>query len=253
VITVNNMAEHGTPQRMRVSSSVSSMASRLFEDKSQQDDEQSLEEVDRRQTKSQRLINDDALQLDQIRSQLEQDFSDLAFVTGFYSTDKLTITKKEMHFHPPFGYTSRIQVVIKGNEYTANVLVVLQSGSLRNDEEVRELCKMFSDKSSYKFCPGIDWNLYEEQYHEVLRYHPKYVRVSPVPCQRIDSVNCERWYELPSNAPLADKFAKEVIFSACKRMTLIGKKSLPHLKAHLGKQKDRQHLLRLNCLTQGQP
>jgi len=59
------MAEHGMPQRMRVSSSALSVASRLFEpDKGQQDDEQSLEEVDRRQTNSQRLINDDALQLD---------------------------------------------------------------------------------------------------------------------------------------------------------------------------------------------
>ena len=107
-------------------------------------------------------------------------------------------------------------MVIKGNEYIANVLgVLLQSGSLRNDEEVHELCKMFSDKSSYKFCPGIDWNLYEKQYHEVFCYHPKYVRVSLVPYQHIDSVNCACWCELSSNAPLADKFAKEVMCSSC--------------------------------------
>ena len=181
-----------------------------------------LKETSLTKTTTNDRANDSVLQLDQIRPQLEKDFSDLAFVAGFSSRDNqpmLTVTQREMHYHPPFGYTSRIHLVIKGNEYAANVLgVVMQSGSVSTGEEVHELCKMFSGQSSYKFCPGIEWDLYEEQYHSVIRYHKKPVRYSSTPYQRVDSVNCARWYKLPSNAPLTDKFAKEVMCPACKAM-----------------------------------
>jgi len=71
----------------------------------------------------QTTINDSVLQLDRIRPQLEKDFSDLAFVTGFSSKDKqliLSVTQQEMHHHPSFGHTSRVGLVIKGNEYVVN-------------------------------------------------------------------------------------------------------------------------------------
>ena len=171
---------------------------------------------------SQTTRSDSVLQLDRLCLQLEKEFEDLAFVTGFSSKDRqpiLTITQREMHHHPPFGHTSRIHLIIKDQEYVVNVLgVVIQSGSVSTDEEVHELCNMFSDQSSYKFCPGIEWDLYEEYYHKVICYHLRCVRYSIAPYQRVDSVNCARWYKLPSNAPLADKFAKEVMCPSCKYM-----------------------------------
>ena len=39
-----------------------------------------------------------------------------------------------------------------------------------------------------------------------------------MPFYRIDSVNCKLYHQLPSNASLADKSAREVACSACKRL-----------------------------------
>ena len=165
---------------------------------------------------------EDALQLDRIHLVEEQYFKELAFVMGFYGQEKyptLTVTQRELHHHPPFGYTSRIHLIFKGNEYAVNVLgFLLQSGSVSTAAEVHELCKMFSSQSPYKFCPGIEWDFYEEQYHSIIRYHLKSVRYCAAPFQRVDSVNCMLWYQLPINAPLVDKHAKEVLCSSCKRL-----------------------------------
>ena len=83
---------------------------------------------------------------------------------------------------------------------------------------MHESCKMFSSQSAYKFCLGIEYNIYEEQYHSVIRYHLKSVRYCAAPFQRVDSVNCMLWYQLPMNALLVDKHAKEVLCSSCKRL-----------------------------------
>lgn len=221
------MAESCTPQRAYASSATSRLLEPCFvargeeEEDGEQMEMEPVTEVAMKET-SQTTINDSALQLDRIRHQLEKDFSDLAFVAGYSSKDKqpiLTVTQREMHYHPPFGHTSRIHLVIKGNEYVVNILgVAMLSGLVSTDEEVHELCKMFSDQSSYKFCPGIEWDLYEEYYHSVIRYHLKSVRYSSAPYQRVDSINCARWYKLSPNAPLADKFAKEVMCPSCKAM-----------------------------------
>ena len=81
-----------------------------------------------------------------------------------------------------------------------------------------KLCQMFSDQFGYGFCPGIEWDFYEEHYHSVIRYHLKSVRYSTAPFRRVDSVNCVLWFKLPMNAPLTDKQAKEVMCSFCKRL-----------------------------------
>ena len=163
-----------------------------------------------------------ALQLDQIHLVEEQNFKELAFVMGFCGQEKyptLMVTQQELHYHPPFRYTSRTHLVFKGNEYAVNVLgFLLQSGPVSTATEVHELCKMFSSQSAYKFCPGIEYNIYEEQYHSVIRYHLKSVRYCAAPFQHVDSVNCMLWYQLPMNAPLVDKHVKEVLCSSCKRL-----------------------------------
>ena len=64
------------------------------------------------------------LQLDWIHHQLKKDLNDLAIVTGYSSKDKqsiLIVTQQEMHYHPPFRYTSRVHLVIKGNKYVMNI------------------------------------------------------------------------------------------------------------------------------------
>ena len=80
-----------------------------------------------------------ALQLDQIHLVEEQNFKELAFVMGFCGQEKyptLMVTQREFHYHPPFGYTSRIHLVFKGNEYAVNVLgFLLQSGSVSTAAE----------------------------------------------------------------------------------------------------------------------
>ena len=95
--------------------------------------------------------------------------------------------------------------------------VTVLSGLVRTNEAVHDLCKMFSDQS-YKFCHGIEWDLYEEHYRSAIRYHLKSVRYSSAPFQRVDSANCVLWYKLTPNAPLADKFTKEVMRPSCKEL-----------------------------------
>lgn len=162
------------------------------------------------------------LQLERICLNEEQHFPELAFVLGYNGDTKeptLNVTQREVHQHSPFGYTSRIHLIINRNEYTVNVLGNhFQSGSLQSEAHVHELCKMFSNQAPFKFCPGINWEHYEDHYHNVIRYHLKSVRFSTAPFKRVDSVNCKLWYKLPVNAPLADRFTREVMCSACKRL-----------------------------------
>jgi len=163
-----------------------------------------------------------ALQLERICCVKEQCFQELNFVSGYAEEDKeqtLTVTQQKLYHHPPFGYTSRIHMWIKGNQYSINILShKLQSGTISSSGEVHNLCRMFSDQSQYKFCPGLEWEFYEERYHSVIRYHPSYVRYCTAPFQRVDSVKCKLWYQLPANASLVDKSAVEVLCSFCKRL-----------------------------------
>ena len=135
-------------------------------------------------------LQTNALLLETVCQTGEQRFKELVFVVGHTGKDKattITIMQRELYFHPPFGYVSRIHIVITGNEYTVNVLAnKYQSGTLHSDAEVYKLCEMFSVQSSYKFCLGIDRELYEEQYHIAIRYHLKSVKYCLAPFQRVN-------------------------------------------------------------------
>ena len=89
----------------------------------------------------------------------------------------------------------------------------VESGTIANDGYVHELCHRFSNQSSYKFCPGIDWNAYKEKYHQVIRYHLKSVKYS-TSFQRVDSVNCPLWFKQPVKARAPEKYASEAKCSA---------------------------------------
>ena len=144
----------------------------------------------------------------------QQNFPDLIFAlcytkTGDLSKQILTVTQKEVHKHPPFGFTSRVHLAITGNDYTLNVMGYhLQSGLLQGEAEVHELCQMMSSQSPYKFFPGFDSQYYEEHYQDVIRFPVKSVRYSMVPFVQINSLNCKLWFKIPVNPPLADRFKK---------------------------------------------
>ena len=152
----------------------------------------------------------------------EQRFKELAFVRGYTGLDKrpvYVVTQRELFDYPPFGYASRINITFKGNDYSINSLGFhVESGTITNDDDVHELCQRFSNQSSYKFCPGIDWNLYEQKYYQVIRYHLKSVRYSTSPFQRVDSEKCPLWFKQPAKARASEKYADEVMCSACKRL-----------------------------------
>jgi len=177
-------------------------------------------------------VSSSALQLETLCKAGEQRFRGLAFVlghTGKGRTQVLTVTQRELYHHPPFGYTSRVHIVFAGNDYTVNIPgSKFMSGTINSDADVFALCEMFSDQSPYKLCPGLDWNQYEEHYHRVIRYHSKSVRYCTAPFRRVDSPKCKLWFTLPVNAPLSDKFSKEVLCPACRQM-----------KSHLDWQKKR--------------
>ena len=203
------MADQGTPHRgLEQSSRLSLFSSTPVNNIGT---EATHEETNESQALLQQTeLQTDALLLETVCQTGAQCFKELVFVVGHTGKDKvatLTITQRELYFHPPFGYVSRVHIVITGNEYTVNVLAnKYQSGTLHSDAEVYKLCEIFSVQSSYKFCPGIDWELYEEQYHTVIRYHLKSVRYCLAPFQRVDSVNCQLWLKLPINAPLSKNF-----------------------------------------------
>ena len=165
-----------------------------------------------------------ALQLESIIFSEERRFPELALTLGRASDDKkkliLIVTQRELAYCPPFGYTSRVQITVQGDgKYQVHILMrELENGHLSNEGEVHALLKRFSDASSHKFCPGIDWTHYHEHYFDVIRYHLKSVHRTEAPFYRIDAAKCKLWFELPSNASLAEKNSAEAVCSACKRL-----------------------------------
>ena len=75
----------------------------------------------------------DILPLETICQTGELRFQELAFTVGHTAKEKtptLTVTQRELYFHPPFGYTSRVHIVITRNYYVVNTLLSrFQSGT----------------------------------------------------------------------------------------------------------------------------
>ena len=66
-------------------------------------------------------------------------------------------------------------------------------------------------KGGYKFCPGINPDMYKTKYHDVIRYDPKKLRRTVHPVQRIDSGKCKLWHKLLEKDNMTD-----VMCSGCK-------------------------------------
>jgi len=98
-------------------------------------------------------------------------FSELCFSTGYHASDSsnpvLTITQRSLFSHLPLGLTSRVIITIQYKHYSIHALMRLWSeGEISSVNEVVELCHMFGKKSKYKFCPGLDPDYYENEYHK---------------------------------------------------------------------------------------
>ena len=153
--------------------------------------------------------------------EMEACFPELCFspVRDLSGNSMVVITQRTVMLHSPFGYTSRIRVLITGFQYEVHVLMKKwESGEVKCVADVKELCEKFSADSSYKFCPGINPDHYKFHYYEAIRFDIKSVRQTKEPFARVDSVNCKLWFQLASNATSAEKRSKEVRCSACKRL-----------------------------------
>ena len=113
----------------------------------------------------------------------------------------------------------RIQLVIQYKCYTASVLMrTWKLGEVKSLEDIMELSRDFSNKSVYKFCPGIDPLYFEEEYHKIICFHIKNVRLCQFPFMRVDSIICKLWFIPASNISAVEKSANEVKCPACKRL-----------------------------------
>ena len=148
-------------------------------------------------------------------------FPELCFspVQDISGNSMLVITQRTVMLHPPFGYTSRIQVTITGFEYEVHVLMKKwESGVFQSVFHVQELCEKFCRDPCYKFCPGIDPLHYKQHYYGAMRFDILSVRQTKEPFARVDSFNCKLWFKLASNATSNEKSSSEVQCSACKRL-----------------------------------
>ena len=70
--------------------------------------------------------------------------------------------------------------------------------------------------NQYKFYPGFDEKNYLEQYHAVICYHIKGVRIWGKSFSHIDSENCLIWHQLAKNACVEEKMLFTVLRRECK-------------------------------------
>ena len=123
---------------------------------------------------------------------------------------------------------------------------VWKSGSFETLEDVIALCQMIGTNSTYKFCPGIEPSEYEREFHDVIRFHIKSVRITDFPFHRVDSINCKLLFQLSQNATDSERTAKEVRCSSCKRLV----SDLNHQKKRTAAETPTRRLKRQNPSSQ---
>ena len=111
------------------------------------DSHDTMEEVEGKverdyQDDSQRVL---CLDLETLVNTEEQRFKELAFVKGYTGLDKrpvYVVTQWELFDYPSFGYTSRINITLKGNDYVINSLGFhVELGTITSDDDIHELCQ----------------------------------------------------------------------------------------------------------------
>ena len=132
----------------------------------------------------------------------------------------LIVSQRKLHNCPPAGHTSLARLTVDENmQYSLQVLLhTIESGEVESVDHFMKLCDKISDYSTYKFCPGFDYDLYMEKYHSKIRYHPSQIQITTSPFKRVQSSHCTMWHKLPKNATKAQKSSLSVLCSTCKRL-----------------------------------
>jgi len=168
--------------------------------------------------------------LSRIHEQVAMHFPNLCFAMSRVTVDSkeapvLTISQRRLSICPPHGMVSRIQGFVQYEEYSVHVMMRLwRRQSFENTNDIIALCKIIDGSSHYKYCPGIDHNLYLKEYHEVIQFHSKSIQYTNFPF--LDSPKCDLLFELAHNATREEKDAAEVKCYKCK-----------HLVGYLNRQK----------------
>ena len=96
------------------------------------------------------------------------------------------------------------------------LFISISSGRVQTFNELSAGCFTISKKSQNKFSPDFDEKNYLEQYHTIIRYHIKGVRICGEPFSRIDSEKCLMWHQLAKNACVEEKMLFGVLCRECK-------------------------------------
>ena len=151
----------------------------------------------------------------------QERFPDLSFILDSCSAgNTLSVSRRALHQHSPAGLISRARIVItEDKKYDFQVLLRSKgSGYIDSVEKFIELCSMIDPTGGYKFCPGIDTQLYETWYPSVVQYDLKSVRKASDPIARIDSAKYMFWHKLARNSSLTERSMDAVLCQACKRL-----------------------------------
>ena len=151
-------------------------------------------------------------------------YPDLSFTKTICGKgEALDITQRFLYQLPGAVYMSVARILFIPSElhftYDIQVLFVsIKSGTVNNIREFFEVCDIIAKKSDYKFCPGLDKKMYFDEYHAVIRYHIKGVRLWDKPFDRIDSDSCLLWHQLAKNISKEEKLKFAVLCKQCKRL-----------------------------------
>ena len=182
----------------------------------------------------------------------QNNFSDLVFVKRkAENVDYLEVTQQNILQIVGVGYVSVVRVLffdsaISGVTYDVQVLLnSFQSGIMESLNDVDCIMSMVSQKSTYKFCPGLEYQSYFDHYFAVIHYHIKPIHLWERPFQQIDSVSCKLLHQLPQNATAEEKSLYSVTCKECKRLcTLLNhqrKRSNVSLSKKLQRQQPSSH------------
>lgn len=80
-------------------------------------------------------------------------------------------------------------------EYELQVLLkTIEKGKLLGVDAFINVCLKICQLGGYKFCPGVNFGVYNEKYASVLRRESKSVKILLEPFERVESPNCQRWH-----------------------------------------------------------
>ena len=107
-------------------------------------------------------------------------YTDLSFVvcSGRNYGKYLVGTQKLLRLCPPAGMVSAARIVVcDGGEYSIQVLLrTIETGNVSSFEEFLPICEKINKSGNYKFCPGIDVNVFNEAYSSIHTQAPSLVK-----------------------------------------------------------------------------